>query len=52
MNACIKQADIKHVLTTKKFLERFDFKLDAEIIYVDEFKDKVTTSDKLVAGFM
>ncbi|HND52822.1 MAG TPA: AMP-binding protein, partial [Pirellulaceae bacterium] len=51
MNACIKLADIKHVLTTKKFLERFDFKLDAEIIYIDEFKDRVTTADKAIAGF-
>jgi len=47
MNACIKKAGIRHVLTTKKVLEKFDFDLDAEVILLDDFKEKVTTGDKL-----
>ena len=42
MNACIKQAGIKHVLTSRKFMEKMDFQLDAEIVYLEDFKDKPT----------
>ncbi|MGI9428522.1 MAG: MFS transporter, partial [Bythopirellula sp.] len=52
MNACIKKAGIRHVLTTRKVLERFDFDLDAEVVLLDEFRAKVTTADKLVAATM
>ncbi|MEM8946159.1 MAG: MFS transporter [Planctomycetota bacterium] len=48
MNACIKKAGIRHVLTTRKVLEKFDFDLDAEIVLLDDFKEKVTTTDKLM----
>lgn len=47
MNACIHKAGIRHVLTTKKVLEKFDFELDAEVVLLDDFKEKVTTTDKL-----
>jgi acyl-[acyl-carrier-protein]-phospholipid O-acyltransferase/long-chain-fatty-acid--[acyl-carrier-protein] ligase len=50
MNECIAQAGIKHVLTSRKFMENFKFELNAELIYLDDFKDKVTTTDKIVAG--
>ena len=52
MNACIKKAGIRHVLTTKKVLEKFDFDLDAEIVLLDDFKEKVTTGDKIAAVTM
>lgn len=51
MNACIKLAGIKHVVTSRKFMEKMEFKLDAEIIYLEDFKDKVPLSDK-IAGFV
>lgn len=47
MNACIHKAGIRHVLTTRKVLEKFDFDLDAEVVLLDDFKEKVTTTDKL-----
>ncbi|MCI0358129.1 MAG: AMP-binding protein, partial [Planctomycetaceae bacterium] len=48
MNACIKMAGIKHVLTSRKFMEKMEFKLDAEIVYLEDFKDKPTLADKAV----
>ncbi len=48
MNACIRKAGIRHVLTTKKVLEKFDFKLDAEVILLDDFREKITAVDKLL----
>lgn len=50
MNACIKQAGIKHVLTSKKFLDKINFDLDAEVVLLEDFKDKVTLSDKLISA--
>jgi len=34
INHCIREAGIKHILTTKKVMEKFsDFELDAELVY-------------------
>ena len=51
INQCIKQAGIKHVLTSRKVMEKFDFNLDAEIVFLDDFKEKVTGIDKAIAAF-
>ena len=51
INACIKQAGIKHVLTSKKFMEKLAFELDAEVVYLEDFKDKPTMGDKLLAAW-
>lgn len=48
MNACIKLAGIKHVLTSRKFMDKMDFKLDAELVYLEDFKDKATSTDKAI----
>ncbi len=50
LNFCIAQCGIRHVLTSRKFMERFDFKLDAELVYLEDFREQVTTVDKLVAA--
>lgn len=50
MNACIKQAGIKHVLTSQRFMEKMDFKLDAQIVELESLKDKPTKMDKAIAA--
>lgn len=50
LNYCIKQANIKHVIASKKLMERFpDMKLDADIFYMEDLVSKVTTKDKILA---
>ena len=51
LNYCIAQCGIRHVLTSKKFMERFDFKLDAEMVYLEDLREQITLADKLVAAF-
>ena len=56
MNACIEMAGIKHVLTSRKFMEnpiiqKMNFKFDVSLVYLEDFKDKVTPADK-AAGFL
>jgi len=48
INYCIKQAEIKHVLTSRKVLERFpDFaKIDAKLVVMEDLRDKIKWYDK------
>jgi acyl-[acyl-carrier-protein]-phospholipid O-acyltransferase/long-chain-fatty-acid--[acyl-carrier-protein] ligase len=50
LNACIKAAGIKHVLTSRRFMSKMDFKLDAKLVYLEDFKDKATWQDKVAAA--
>ena len=53
MNHCIREAGIKHVLTTRLVMEKFShFDLDCELVYLDDFKDKVTGMDKAIGAGM
>lgn len=51
LNFCIKEAGIRHVITSKKFLEKKPLTLDAEWIFVEDIKEKVTGADKLLSAF-
>jgi acyl-[acyl-carrier-protein]-phospholipid O-acyltransferase/long-chain-fatty-acid--[acyl-carrier-protein] ligase len=52
LNYCVKAAGIKHILTSRSFIEKRPFKVEgAELVFIDEFKDKVTKADKAAAAF-
>lgn len=48
MNSCVKQCGIRHVLTSKRVTQRLKIDIDAELVYLEDFKDKVRASDKLI----
>lgn len=50
VNKCIRKAGIRHVLTSRKVLERFPLELDAEVIYLEDLRDKVKRGDKLAGA--
>jgi acyl-[acyl-carrier-protein]-phospholipid O-acyltransferase/long-chain-fatty-acid--[acyl-carrier-protein] ligase len=50
LNYCIKQCGIKHVLTSRKFIEKKPAELDAELIFLEDLKDQISTADKIIAG--
>src|SRR5204863_4089522 len=50
MNACIEQAGIKHVITSSKFMDKMNFMLNAEIVYLKDHKDKPTTAVKAISN--
>ena len=55
LNQCIRECGIKHVLTSREFIEKIQemqegFSLDAELIYLEDFRPRVTTFDKLNAA--
>ncbi len=50
MNACIRQAGIRHVLTSRRVMENFTFDLDCEVVFLEEMRDRVTWLDKLIGA--
>jgi acyl-[acyl-carrier-protein]-phospholipid O-acyltransferase/long-chain-fatty-acid--[acyl-carrier-protein] ligase len=50
LNYCIAQCGMRHVLTSRRFMERFNFKLDAKLVYLEDLREQVTLPDKLVAA--
>ena len=47
MNCCIRQAGIRHVLTTRKVMDKLGMKLDAEVIYLEDLREKIVLGDKI-----
>ncbi len=50
LNDCLRQCGIRHVLTSRRLMQRFDLRLEAELVYLEDFKDKVRLTDKIVAA--
>ncbi len=51
INYCIRKAGIKHVLTTRRVMDKFNVELDCEVSFLDDLKDKVTGAGKALAAF-
>ncbi len=52
LNYCVRAAGIKHVLTSRRFLEKRPCKItDAEVVYLEDIKEQVTGADKAAAAF-
>ncbi len=43
---CVQDARLKHVLTSRKMLEKFPVKFDTDVIYLEDLKDRITFWDK------
>ena len=54
INDCLVQCDVRHVVTSRRVLdklrERFPLELNTEFIFLEDLKDRVTLSDKLAAA--
>lgn len=50
MNSCIRQANIRHVLTSRRVMEKLNYQLEAETVFAEELRTKVTLVDKLAAA--
>jgi acyl-[acyl-carrier-protein]-phospholipid O-acyltransferase/long-chain-fatty-acid--[acyl-carrier-protein] ligase len=49
INRCIEIAEIKHVLTSRKMMEKLGYQLHCELVYIEDLKDKAIMADKLAA---
>jgi acyl-[acyl-carrier-protein]-phospholipid O-acyltransferase/long-chain-fatty-acid--[acyl-carrier-protein] ligase len=50
LNACIAQAGLRHVLTSRRFVEKLGLEVDTELVYLEDFKDAATRLDKAIGG--
>ncbi|MDX1963402.1 MAG: MFS transporter [Pirellulales bacterium] len=50
LNSCLEQAGIQTVITSQKFLDKMDLKLQGRMILLEDVKGMVTTWDKVVAA--
>lgn len=52
LNYCVRTAGIKHVITSRRFLEKKPCNItDAEVVYMEDLKEQVTSADKAAAAF-
>ncbi|MEX0703532.1 MAG: acyl-[ACP]--phospholipid O-acyltransferase [Planctomycetales bacterium] len=49
MDYCVREAGIRHVVTSRKFLEKRPMEFDAETVFVEDLREKVTAGMKLAA---
>ena len=47
LNACTEQCGIRRILTSRKVMEKLDLELEAEVVYLEDLRDKIKLSDKL-----
>jgi len=47
INQCIEQAGIKHVLTSRKVIEKFGVTPSADLVYLEDIKEHATVGDKI-----
>jgi acyl-[acyl-carrier-protein]-phospholipid O-acyltransferase/long-chain-fatty-acid--[acyl-carrier-protein] ligase len=50
MNSCIRQAGIRHVLTSRRVMEKLQYELTAEPVFLEELRTKVTLADKIASA--
>ncbi len=50
LNTCIARCGIRHVLTSRRVMERLDLRIDAELVFLEDFREKVTSLDKVVSA--
>jgi acyl-[acyl-carrier-protein]-phospholipid O-acyltransferase/long-chain-fatty-acid--[acyl-carrier-protein] ligase len=50
MNSCLAQCGIRHVLTSRRVMEKLKVELAAELVYLEDFRNKVTLADKIVGA--
>ena len=50
VNYCIRECGIRHVLTSRKFLEKRPFDLDAEVVCLEDLREHAGLSQKLAAA--
>lgn len=49
LNYCLRKAGIRHVLTSRRFLEKMDFRLDAQLVLLEDLRSQVTLADQAAA---
>jgi acyl-[acyl-carrier-protein]-phospholipid O-acyltransferase/long-chain-fatty-acid--[acyl-carrier-protein] ligase len=52
LNSCLAQTEITHILTSRALLEKMPLKLDVEMVFLEDLRDRPTRLDKLIGAFL
>ncbi len=56
INYCIRTADVKQVITSKRFMKQRPYNLEAEVVFMEDLKPRITGAEKarafMTARFM
>ncbi len=52
LDYCVAECGIRRVLTTRRVMQKLEVEVDAELVYLDDLRQKLTTADKLAAALM
>ncbi len=47
LKQCCEAGKLKHVITSRRFMEKLGMKVDVPIIYLEDIKDKIALTDKV-----
>ena len=50
LNRCIELCGIRHVITSRRVMERLKLEVSAELIYLEDLAPKATLADKVIAA--
>lgn len=50
INECVRQAGIKHVITSRQFMEKVKLEVSAELVCLEDFRSKARFWDKLACS--
>ncbi|MBN2021616.1 MAG: MFS transporter [Pirellulales bacterium] len=50
LNECLRQAGIRHVITSRRVMERLQIPLDAEFVYLEDLVGRITWADKVLCA--
>jgi acyl-[acyl-carrier-protein]-phospholipid O-acyltransferase/long-chain-fatty-acid--[acyl-carrier-protein] ligase len=50
INECIRQAGIRHVVTSRQFMEKIKLEVAAELVYLEDFRSQAGLRDKLACS--
>ncbi|MEM9352454.1 MAG: acyl-[ACP]--phospholipid O-acyltransferase [Planctomycetota bacterium] len=50
LNKCIQTAGIRRVLTSRRVMDKLDLEIDVEVVYLEDFREKVTKADKAICA--
>ena len=50
MDSCVRQAGLRHVITSRRVAEKLPFRFDVELVYMEDLRERATRLDKLLAA--
>ncbi|HEX2252244.1 MAG TPA: AMP-binding protein, partial [Thermoanaerobaculia bacterium] len=48
--SCVRQAGLRHVITSRRVAEKLPFRFDVELVYMEDLRERATRLDKLLAA--